>query len=71
MIIEILSPSTSQFDWDEKKLVYEKYGVQEYFIVEPISKSVTSFFLKDGEYEEKETTQAIINSVVLNSEITF
>ncbi len=71
MIIEILSPSTSQFDWEEKKLVYEKYGVQEYFIVEPNSKSVTSFFLKEGEYEEQENTEAIINSVVLNTEIVF
>ena len=44
LIIEILSPSTSQLDWEEKKLIYERYGVQEYFLVEPNSKSVTSFF---------------------------
>jgi len=71
LIIEILSPSTSNLDWEEKKLIYERYGVQEYFLVEPNSKSVTSFFLKGTEYEEQENTKAIIKSVVLNSEIAF
>ena len=46
LIIEILSPSTSKLDYKEKKSVYEKFGVQEYFIVDPESKSVDSFFLK-------------------------
>ena len=71
IVIEILSPSTAHIDLDEKKLVYEKFGVQEYFIVEPTSKSVFTFFLKDAEYEEQETTEAAIKSVVLNTEITF
>jgi Uma2 family endonuclease len=71
IIIEILSPSTSHLDLDEKKLIYEKFGVQEYFTVEPNSKSVTSFFLKDGEYEEQETTKAIVKSVLLNTGIVF
>ncbi len=71
LVIEILSPSTSHLDFDKKKFIYERYGVQEYFIVEPNSKSVTSFFLKDGEYEEQETTEAAIKSVLLNTEIVF
>ncbi len=71
LIIEILSPSTSQLDWEEKKLIYERYGVQEYFLVEPNSKSVTSFFLINGEYEEQESTEAKIQSVLLNTEIMF
>ena len=71
IIIEILSPSTFHIDLDEKKSVYERYGVQEYFQVEPNSKSVTSFFLKNGEYEEQESTKAKIQSVLLNTEIVF
>ncbi len=54
LIIEILSFSTSQLDYEEKKLVYEKFGVQEYFVVDPNLKSVDSFFLKDGQYEDQE-----------------
>ena len=71
LVIEILSPSTSNLDWEDKKMVYERYGVQEYFIVEPNSKLVTSFFLKDGEYEEQENTKAIIKSGILITEIKF
>ena len=40
LIVEVLSPSTSHLDLDEKKLIYERYGVQEYFIIDPNSKSV-------------------------------
>lgn len=71
LIIEILSPSTSHFDFEDKKVIYEKYGVQEYFIVEPNSKSVSAFYLKDGEYEEQESSARKIKSVVLNTEIEF
>jgi len=71
LVIEILSPSTSHLDWEEKKLIYERYIVQEYFLIEPNSKSVTSFFVKDAEYEEQKSTQSKIKSVLLNTEITF
>jgi Uma2 family endonuclease len=71
LIIEILSPSTFHIDLDEKKSVYERYGVQEYFQVEPNSKSVTSFFLKNAEYEEQEPTNSSIKSDVLNTQIFF
>ncbi|MEO6288351.1 MAG: Uma2 family endonuclease [Ginsengibacter sp.] len=71
LVIEILSPSTSHIDWEDKKLIYEKYGVKEYFLVEPNSKSVTSFFLANTDYEEQEKQKAKIKSVVLNTEISF
>ena len=71
MIIEVLSPSTSYLDFEEKKSVYERFGVQEYFIVDPNSKSVTSFFLKKKEYQEQEATKSVIKSVVLNTDIAF
>jgi len=38
MIIELLSLSTSYLDYQEKKSVYERFGVQEYFIVDPNTK---------------------------------
>ncbi len=52
-------------------MVYERYGVSEYFIVEPNSKSVTSFFLVNKEYEEQENTIGKIKSIVLNTEVDF
>jgi Uma2 family endonuclease len=45
--------------------------VQEYFIVDPDSKSVDSFFLKNGEYEEQKSVTGKINSKLLGTEINF
>ena len=38
LIIEVLSPTTARKDRREKFLLYEKYGVKEYWLVEPDSK---------------------------------
>ena len=71
LVIEILSPSTSQYDYEDKKSLYERFGVSEYFIVDPNSKSVDSFFLKDGIYEEQKSITGKINSKILGTKISF
>ncbi len=71
LIIELLSTSSISIDFEDKKFLYEKYGVQEYFVIEPDSKSVTSFYLVDGEYEEQENSNGKFRSVLLNAEIVF
>ena len=71
LVIEVLSPSTSQLDYEDKKIVYERFGVQEYFIVDPNSKSVESFFLKNKEYEMQETEEGKIISEILGTTISF
>jgi Uma2 family endonuclease len=43
LIIEILSPSTGYYDLIEKKEIYEKYGVQEYWIIDPKKKRVETY----------------------------
>ena len=48
LIVEIASPSTVRFDRFEKFAAYEKYGVKEYWIVNPGSKSVEVYLLKEG-----------------------
>ena len=48
LIVEILSKSTSRIDKNDKFFKYEKYGVKEYWIVEPFIKSVDVYLLKDG-----------------------
>ena len=65
LVVEVLSPSTSKYDLDEKKDVYERYGVKEYFIVEPATKSVDHYWLENGEYLKLETTTGVINSKLL------
>ena len=45
LVVEILSPSTARKDRVEKKSVYERNGVDEYWIVDPVRKQVTVFHL--------------------------
>lgn len=49
LIIEIISPSTAQKDKLHKFNLYEKYGVKEYWIVEPENKILSVFILQDNE----------------------
>lgn len=51
LVVEILSPRTYQRDWTIKKDVYAKYGVREYWIVDPNTKVVAVHVLKEGKYE--------------------
>ena len=46
---ETLSPSTALRDKTEKKEIYEKAGVEEYWIVSPRG-SVEIYYLEDGKY---------------------
>ncbi len=43
LVIEILSPSTASRDKVKKSRLYYKYGVKEYWIVDPIAKAVQVF----------------------------
>lgn len=48
LVIEILSPSTAKADRLLKFNMYEKFGVKEYWIVEPEVKLVSVFILQDN-----------------------
>lgn len=50
-VVEILSPTTAKRDLSIKKDTYEKYGVKEYWIIDPKSENITVYLLKDGKYE--------------------
>ena len=67
LVIEILSPSTAYYDLRQKKNVYEKYGVKEYIIIDPIEQSGEVYALKDGAYylHQKAQNNGQLNSVVL------
>lgn len=45
LIVEILSPTTSRRNRTEKKNLYERNGVDEYWIVDPSRKQITVFRL--------------------------
>ncbi len=50
LVVEILSPSTAQYDRDDKFKLYQKAGVLEYWLVDYEAKSIELFTLVEGDY---------------------
>lgn len=51
LVVEILSPSTASKDMKTKLLLYQKFGVKEYWLVDPEKKTVERFNLdRQGKY---------------------
>ncbi len=48
LVVEVLSPGTQKKDRTIKHKLYEKHGVQEYWIVSPEGRSVDQYILQDG-----------------------
>ena len=51
LVVEVLSRSTRKNDLTVKKDTYEKFGVKEYWIIDPFIKSVSVYLLRDGKFE--------------------
>jgi Uma2 family endonuclease len=71
LIIEILSPSNKKYDTITKKLLYEKFGVKEYWIVNPENKEVIGFELMQGKYTEFSKATGKLNSKLLDHIFSF
>jgi len=50
LVIEVLSPNTSVKDQREKLELYERYGVKEYWIIDPHNHVVSVYILRRGAY---------------------
>ena len=50
LVVEVLSPSTGRYDRGRKKDVYEKHGVREYWLVNPMDQSVEQYILENGHF---------------------
>lgn len=48
LVVEILSPSTGDYDRTIKKDLYERSGVSEYWIVDPFEQHVDQWVLQNG-----------------------
>jgi Uma2 family endonuclease len=51
LIIEIISPATGYYDLRGKKDIYEKFGVQEYWIVDPMKQRVDIYLNFENKFE--------------------
>ena len=55
-IMEIVSPSTASHDYIYKLNLYAKAGVREYWVVDPIEKSIYVYFLEKDRFKAKSYT---------------
>ncbi|KFD40557.1 hypothetical protein DK28_0203725 [Peptococcaceae bacterium SCADC1_2_3] len=66
MVVEILSPSTGYYDLKKKARTYARYGVKEYWIVDPEDKSIEVYkgqeekFVLDQRVEEEGKIKSLI-----------
>ena len=50
LIVEVLSPSTAYYDLRHKKNIYEKFGVKEYWILDPIQRILEIYTNKENKF---------------------
>ena len=72
-IIEVLSPSTAAHDWKTKYGLYQKYGVKEYWIVDPGNRMLAVNILENDNYvtqvysnEETDVPVSVLEGCTIN-----
>lgn len=65
LIVEVISPDSQSRDRREKFFEYEKAGVREYWIADPVSHSVEAYVLVDKAYQLVKKNNGMIHSTVL------
>ena len=71
LVIEILSPGTARYDMYDKKDVYERTGVKEYWLIDPADKSAIGYWLNNGEYQEFFKGTGFIQLKLIDLKIEF
>jgi Uma2 family endonuclease len=71
LIIEILFPGNSKHDKVRKKDLYEKFGVKEYWIVDPNSKKTIGYSLENSKFKDIGEFEGELRSILLNQSFIF
>ncbi len=70
LVIEILS-TNRKHDLEKKKDLYEKFGVKEYFIVDPETKDTFSYYHDGEKYTQQENKKGKIRPKLLKKTFSF
>lgn len=71
LIIEILSPGNATHDKVRKKDLYEKFGVKEYWIVDPLTKNTIGYSLVENKFVSLGEFDGEVKSVLLKQSFKF
>ena len=70
LIVEIISKGTAQHDRKTKKKLYEKFGVKEYWIVDPKSETVEVFVLENNNYVDFDFAEVGVKNSIKSQVLT-
>lgn len=65
LAIEVVSPSSRTRDYVAKRVIYEAAGVKEYWIVDPMKRSIDVLVLENGRYARIADEDGIARSAVV------
>lgn len=71
LIVEVLSTGNSHYDLTKKKELYERFGVKEYWVVDPMTNQARGFQLQNGKYNSISEQVGKIISPLLAATISF
>jgi Uma2 family endonuclease len=71
LIVEILSPGNKDHDLITKKDLYEKFGVKEYWVVDPETRLALGFSLHEGHFNKFNESIGKVQSKLLQAEFDF
>ena len=72
LLVEVLSPGGKSHDLKTKKSLYEKYGVREYWVIDPITKESSLFSLDAmGKYSSAVHASGKLKSKLLRKTFVF
>ncbi len=70
-LVEVLSPGNPDHDLVRKKELYRKFGVKEYWIIDPEMNEAVGHFLDNGQYREVHKFTGEIRSRLLGQSFSF
>jgi Uma2 family endonuclease len=70
MVVEVLSID-KKYDLETKKAIYEKFGVKEYFVVDPFTKEVVTFYFDGKIFMLQASKTGKLKSKQLKKTFTF
>ena len=78
LLVDIISPSSADTDRIFKKRIYERFGVKEYWIVDPKDEIIEIWLLKNSKYElfvkaekKRKIQSALLNGLEIDSNDIF